>query len=255
MESLGVAVSLVGLLALASKVLDPLQQLKSTRLSAGSVKSLQAEVLALHEVLQSLRPLVVDNETQVSIIPMSLLNATKETLNAIMEVIHKYQSGSKTSRAVAGILWQGRIEHLREELDRHKSSFALILSSYARYLAFQMLEPMRNLLKAVCCDSIRIASTNDNIQALHRRIEHMQSLNADQMQNYESKLRESTEQASRDRILSWVSPYDFYAKHGDQRSFRMPGTCEWLIQSPKFSTWRHSSGGVFVLEGKRMLKA
>lgn len=144
---------------------------------------------------------------------------------------------------------------MREELDRHKSSFAPILSSYARYLAFQMLVPMRNLLKAVCCDSVRIASTNDNVQALHRRIEHMQSLNADQMQNYESKLRESTEQASRDRILSWVSPYDFYAKHGDKRSSRIPGTCEWLIQSPKFLSWRHSSGGVFVLEGKGMLKA
>ena len=113
---------------------------------------------------------------------------------------------------------------------------------------------IRNLLKAVCCGSVKTVLTSDSIQVLHRRIEYMRSLDTDQMQTYESKLRESTEQASRDRILAWVSPYDFRAKHDDKRSSRGRGTCKWLIQSSKLSSWLHSSGGVFVLEGKGMSK-
>lgn len=111
------------------------------------------------------------------------------------------------------------------------------------------------MLNTASCGSVRISSTHDDIRALHDQLERMQSLSAKQMQRYESKLRESTEQASREKILMWISPYDFDAKHQDKRAARLSGTCEWLIQSPILSSWRQSDSGVFILTGKRKYKA
>lgn len=102
MDALSLAGIVQVLLSLTSKMLDISQQLEYTRRSAKATKSLKAEVGALYDVLRSIQPLVFGNETEVSIIPTSLLNTTMETLDAIMEVICKHRIGFMAT--VAGIL-------------------------------------------------------------------------------------------------------------------------------------------------------
>lgn len=87
--------------------------------------------------------------------------------------------------------------------------------------------------------------TDEEVQALRHHIEHMQTL------DYKSKIQ-AAEPATRDRVLGWVSDYEFKARHIDIQSTKMPGSCQWLIQSPKFFAWRESIHGLFVLRGMRM---
>ncbi|KAL9121975.1 MAG: hypothetical protein Q9187_001474, partial [Circinaria calcarea] len=204
MDAGEVPLSFAGLLGFIPFVLDPLQQLESTRHTARNLKSLQAEVSALYEILQRLGLLVVGSETEESIVPDNLLRTCQETLRSIMKLIENYHSSPKFTRVITLLIQQDDIERLKRDLDRQKSTFALALSSYA---------------------SMRISSTNVDIRALHDQLERMQSLSAVQMQNYELKLRESTE------------------------AVRLSGTCEWLIQSPVLSSWRQSDSGVFILIG------
>ncbi|KAL9117881.1 MAG: hypothetical protein Q9187_005576 [Circinaria calcarea] len=171
METITLASSIAKLLKLAAATLEPLQRLESTKHSTRNIKSLQVEVSALYEILQRLRLLIVGSETEESIVPDNLLRTCQETLRSIMKLIENYHSSPKLTRAITLLKQQVEIERLKKDLDRQKSSFALVLSSYA---------------------SMRISSTNVDIRALHDQLERMQSLSAVQMQNYESKLREST---------------------------------------------------------------
>ena len=107
------------------------------------------------------------------------------------------------------------------------------------------------ILNSASCGSMRISSTNRDIRAVHYQLESMKNFSAEQMLRYEEKLRMSTEQASREKILSWISPYDFDAKHQDRRAVRLRGTGEWLVRSPLLASWRQSDRGLFILTGLR----
>ena len=41
------------------------------------------------------------------------------------------------------------------------------------------------------------------------------------------------------KILAWISPLDFRAKHHDVLSRHHPGTGEWIFDSPEYISWRH----------------
>jgi len=144
MEPIALASSLALLLKLAGAALEPLQQLQSTKHSARAIKSLQAELSALYEILQRLRPLVVGNEAEESLIPDNLLTACQETLQSITKLIQKYDSGPRIARAMTWILQQDEIERLKKDLDRQKSTFALILSSYAKYVSIRCFAQIGN---------------------------------------------------------------------------------------------------------------
>ena len=105
------------------------------------------------------------------------------------------------------------------------------------------------MLNTVSSGSVRLSSTNNDSRALHDQLESMQTFTAKEMQSYELKLRRSTKQVTREKIFSWISPYDFDAKHQDKKAVRLSGSCEWLIQSPLFSSWRQSDCGAFILSG------
>lgn len=154
MEPAGLVLPLALLLRLAGAALEPLQHLQSTKHSARAFESLQAELSALYEILQRLQPLVVGNEAGESIIPENLLTACQETLQSIMKLIQKYVSSPRIAKAMTWILQQDEIERLKKDLDRQKSTFALILSSYAKYVSILCFAQIGNakipLLAAVC---------------------------------------------------------------------------------------------------------
>lgn len=48
--------------------------------------------------------------------------------------------------------------------------------------------------------------------------------------------------SERHKVLAWVSPIDFLAKHIDISNTRHPGTGEWLLYSEKFQEWERATG-------------
>lgn len=56
----------------------------------------------------------------------------------------------------------------------------------------------------------------------------------------------------REKILLWLSLHNFDFIHWNTCAIRSDDTCDWLIQSSMFSSWRRSDGGVFILNGFRM---
>ena len=143
MDPIGLVGAVAVLLKLSQSVLDPLQQLQSDS-STRAIKSLQAEVSALYEILQGLQPLVVGHEAEQSIIPASLLAACEETLRSIVKLVKKSHSGPKFAQAMTRILRQDEMDRLKRDLDRQKSTFALFLSNYTRHVSIRCYAPIKN---------------------------------------------------------------------------------------------------------------
>ena len=224
--------------SLVSETIGILETLQRFRDAPRAFVSIRAEVLALQGVLNSFEKLFKEDDSRVVAVPPSLLGGTRVTLEEIAIPTAKYQSMSTISRAMLGVLRQDRLDFLRKELGQCRASFVLILSDHARYV--RLRSPLTwDILKLEC----------------HDQMKHMENLNAAQIQIYERRLRESIEQTRKEKILAWVSPYNFYAAHSIKTSSIFPGTCKWLLKTSQFSNWLDSKGGIFVLDGKRMLKA
>ena len=127
MDYFSAAAGFMAILSLATHMLELLQRLEAaTKGSVTMIMPLVAEISALRRLLKSLEPLIVVNELDKSIIPINLFEVTRKTLYEIKEVIGKPQSDYEFSRVIRGNLQRDRIEHLRKELVRQNSSFALI---------------------------------------------------------------------------------------------------------------------------------
>lgn len=53
---------------------------------------------------------------------------------------------------------------------------------------------------------------------------------------------ESVDAKEEQTILDWISPVLYSSHHDMVSESRMPDTCDWLLQHPKYQEWRSSSG-------------
>jgi len=127
-EAAGTVLSLVGLI---SAILEPIQQLQY---DLKALKSLQIELSALFEVLNALQPLVESPSGKKISIPQDLFVSCRDTLVEIQRIIDAVTS-KPPSRYVALALrfkHQQPLKQLKEDLDRHKATFSIILTSITR---------------------------------------------------------------------------------------------------------------------------
>ncbi|KAL7769815.1 hypothetical protein ACKLNR_001199 [Fusarium oxysporum f. sp. zingiberi] len=51
------------------------------------------------------------------------------------------------------------------------------------------------------------------------------------------------------KVLNWLSDEDFGTYQFDERSKKAPGTCQWLLDSPKYQSWSQEKGQVLFCPG------
>jgi len=111
-EAAGTVLSLVGLI---SAILEPIQQLQ-------------------YDLLNALQPLVESPSGKKISIPQDLFVSCRDTLVEIQRIIDAVTS-KPPSRYVALALrfkHQQPLKQLKEDLDRHKATFSIILTSITR---------------------------------------------------------------------------------------------------------------------------
>ncbi|KAJ7218728.1 hypothetical protein C8J57DRAFT_1394746, partial [Mycena rebaudengoi] len=55
--------------------------------------------------------------------------------------------------------------------------------------------------------------------------------------------------AEREKIIDWLSPLNFFARHADIFGTRQEGTGRWLLEDPRFRTWLLSPGEIIWCSG------
>jgi Fungal N-terminal domain of STAND proteins len=131
MSGFEAAGALLGLVSLISKILEPIQELQY---GLKALKSLQIELSALFEVLNALRPLVEYPSGKKISIPQDLFVSCRDTLTEIQKIIDVVASKSAPRYVSLAVRFkhQQRFKQLKEDLDRHKATFSIVLTSIAR---------------------------------------------------------------------------------------------------------------------------
>jgi hypothetical protein len=131
MAGLEAAGAVIGLAGLISSILEPIQQLQY---SLKALKSLQIELSALFEVLNALRPLVESPGGKKISIPQDLFVSCRDTLVEIQRIIDAVTSKPASRYVALAVRFkhQQRLKQLKEDLDRHKATFSIILTSITR---------------------------------------------------------------------------------------------------------------------------
>jgi hypothetical protein len=57
---------------------------------------------------------------------------------------------------------------------------------------------------------------------------------------------------TRDIIIDWLSPINFFLRHADIKQMRQPGTGESLLEHPCFKQWESGSGKTLWCRGIHM---
>jgi hypothetical protein len=128
MSGVEAAATLVGLVSLTTSILEPIQRLQY---DLKALKLLQIELSALSEILNALRPLVESPGGKKISIPKELFLSCRDTLVEIQRIIDAVTSKSAPRYVVlvARLKHQQRLKQLKEDLDRHKATFSIILTS------------------------------------------------------------------------------------------------------------------------------
>ena len=246
LTALRVANNISRLLECSLKVANAAQALPIERNLPRQLELMRLEVLALHNVLQSLPQILETNPSAASLIPESAILTCASTLKQCNDLFSRIVSRKKPSLSPAFYLMikHDKLRSLKEELDRQKATFSLILSSYMRYLPSGL--KLRSSFQVFANYLLSVGVSID----LRKRIEQMEKANLQQMQQYEELLHQSDHQKRRE-VLGWVSTYNFEAKQQDLRSIRFPGTCTWIFSQVEYLEWRDHGTSLLRITGAR----
>ncbi|KAJ7218761.1 ankyrin repeat-containing domain protein [Mycena rebaudengoi] len=70
-----------------------------------------------------------------------------------------------------------------------------------------------------------------------------------EVRNAAQDQREVMDSAEREKIIDWLSPLNFFARHADIFGTRQEGTGRWLLEDPRFRTWLLSPGEIIWCSG------
>ncbi|KAJ7291390.1 ankyrin repeat-containing domain protein [Mycena rebaudengoi] len=70
-----------------------------------------------------------------------------------------------------------------------------------------------------------------------------------EVRNVAQDQREVMDSAEREKIIDWLSPLNFFARHADIFGTRQEGTGRWLLEDPRFRTWLVSPGEIIWCSG------
>lgn len=127
-EPLSIVADVGALLVLSKRVLNSPRAQRSD--FKGPDLPLLAEVSMLGELLQILHPLVAGNDIEAPITLQPFLSSCRVTLEAVASSIQVYQTRILTSRISLEL--DSTLKCLMKDLDRHKATLGIIISSYTR---------------------------------------------------------------------------------------------------------------------------
>jgi hypothetical protein len=96
---------------------------------------MMSEVSALHGVLKAVSEFLEKDSSRVSVIPEDTIASCMVTLHGIMAIIQKFRTNSMPLFGASHIRWlryKEKFQILKNDLDRHKATFSVVLSGYAR---------------------------------------------------------------------------------------------------------------------------
>ncbi|KAJ7291361.1 ankyrin repeat-containing domain protein [Mycena rebaudengoi] len=70
-----------------------------------------------------------------------------------------------------------------------------------------------------------------------------------EVRNVAQDQREVMDSAEREKIIDWLSPLNFFARHAAIFGTRQEGTGRWLLEDPRFRTWLLSPGEIIWCSG------
>ncbi|KAJ7291420.1 ankyrin repeat domain-containing protein [Mycena rebaudengoi] len=70
-----------------------------------------------------------------------------------------------------------------------------------------------------------------------------------EVRNVAQDQREAMDSTEREKIIDWLSPLNFFARHADIFGTRQEGTGRWLLEDPRFRTWLLSRGEIIWCSG------
>ncbi|KAJ7291414.1 hypothetical protein C8J57DRAFT_1211868 [Mycena rebaudengoi] len=65
-----------------------------------------------------------------------------------------------------------------------------------------------------------------------------------EVRNVAQDQRDVMDSTEREKIIDWLSPLNFFARHADIFGTRQEGTGRWLLEDPQFRTWLLSPGEI-----------
>ncbi|KAJ7291398.1 ankyrin repeat-containing domain protein [Mycena rebaudengoi] len=70
-----------------------------------------------------------------------------------------------------------------------------------------------------------------------------------EVRNVAQDQREAMDSAEREKIIDWLSPLNFFARHANIFRTRQEGTGRWLLEDPRFRIWLLSPGEIIWCSG------
>ncbi|KAH4116474.1 hypothetical protein HBI81_022200 [Parastagonospora nodorum] len=237
------AASIIAVLQLSEKVI------KYIRDVAGATedrKRLREQVRACSNILLTLRDGVEDSEEgQAWAETVELLASPLARLQTALELAAlKLQAKSSTKERLRWPFKEKEVQKLVEAIESEKTVLILSLDNNSARLLQEInirskqsdkqIRELESLLR------LHATSNKSDARYLKGAVTTIQDKQT-QLQDDLSSLRQATKEKEMANnllvMLDWLSPIDHASQHYDKISSHQAGTCQWFLDSKKYTTW------------------
>ncbi|KAJ7270941.1 ankyrin repeat-containing domain protein [Mycena rebaudengoi] len=209
------------------------------------------EQRALFREVQNLEPLLTDLQRRLQLPGSQSINGLqslkdplldfKETMDRIAERLRSAnESGSEISKAFIWTLWK----KAEAEADLAKiERFKALLNTWLGLGIWDKLQRHHEEIE-------QMFTTIGNTQRLdhYKLFTEVRNVAQNQQDLQDSVERENIVK-EREKIIDWLSPPNFFARHADIFGTRQKGTGLWFLDEVQFQDWLYSSGGTLWCYG------
>lgn len=125
-----------GMMGLLTSSVQVLQAFEAISNAPHDIESMALEISALNGVLKAISGLLQSDDTAgATVIPANAIESCGRTLHDIMAIMGNLPAKSSFSKTFSQLRWilhRDKFQRLKKDLDRHKATFSVILSGYAR---------------------------------------------------------------------------------------------------------------------------
>lgn len=240
MDPFSLTVGLAGLAGLAATTITSAKSyIVSVKHKANSIAMLVTELEALQTNLASLdaflhRASAKDLTFQPTSVLRSYTTACTTSLKALSKKLNHADE-----RKMSRFIWPlSEKEHQKSMED---------LQNFSRWIQFALSIDGCSLLLRTSDDVQKVLEGQlENLKML-QSLEDMSSQLSEAVKNQTLKLQDQSSARMRERVVSWISDFDYGQKHFSVRQPRVEGTGSWLWEQPDFVEWRDGTASSNVL--------
>ncbi|KAJ7218758.1 ankyrin repeat-containing domain protein [Mycena rebaudengoi] len=274
-SAVGLVASILQLVAAAKSAID---LGRDARNATKDQRDLLLEVQNLTPLLEDLKHrLQQPNNQSVNVFIQKLDKPLEQLKGAVEHIARKLGSTNKVgSTALIWTFWnKTEVDADLAKIERFKTVLNawLLLDtldagqknhSQIRQDQYRLLTEVKNLAQNEqdfhASAGLSLLEIRDMQQRSHDQISETlsSSSNTQRQDNYRiltevrnaaQDQREVMDSAEREKIIDWLSPLNFFARHADIFGTRQEGTGRWLLEDPRFRTWLLSPGDIIWCSG------